>query len=56
VQAPSPRCLDGRYILELRRTPLDLIEKRVQLIGTLVGVGLVNADGVAPAEGGDDAL
>jgi len=39
----------GRYELELRRTPVDLIEKRVRLVGTLVGVELVNADGVAPA-------
>jgi hypothetical protein len=39
----------GRYELELRRTPVDLVEKRVRLIGTLVGVELVNADGVAPA-------
>nr|WP_244646945.1 DUF5818 domain-containing protein [Sphingomonas sp. CFBP 8760] len=43
------RDLGGRYMLELRRTPVDLIEKRVRLIGTLVGVDLVNADGVAPA-------
>jgi len=39
----------GRYELELRRTPVDLVEKRVRLVGTLVGVELVNADGVAPA-------
>lgn len=39
----------GRYRLELQRTPVDLIEKRVRLIGTLVGPDLVNADGVAPA-------
>ena len=38
----------GRYQLELQRTPVDLLEKRVRLIGTLVGVDLVNADGVAP--------
>ena len=40
----------GRYELELHRTPVDLVEKRVRLIGTLVGPALVNADGVAPAE------
>jgi len=39
----------GRYELELQRTPVDLVEKRVRLIGTLVGADLVNADGVAPA-------
>ena len=39
----------GRYQLELQRTPVDLVEKRVRLIGTLVGAELVNADGVAPA-------
>ncbi|MEG3168193.1 DUF5818 domain-containing protein [Sphingomonas sp. LB3N6] len=39
----------GRFELELNRTPVDLVEKRVRLIGTLVGPGLVNADGVAPA-------
>jgi hypothetical protein len=39
----------GRYHLELHRTPVDLVEKRVRLIGTLVGPNLVNADGVAPA-------
>jgi hypothetical protein len=38
----------GRYQLELQRTPVDLVEKRVRLIGTLVGDDLVNADGVAP--------
>ena len=39
----------GRYELELHRTPIDLVEKRVRLLGTLVGLNLVNADGVAPA-------
>ena len=43
------RDLGGRYQLELHRTPVDLVEKRVRLIGTLVGPDLVNADGVAPA-------
>lgn len=43
------RDLGGRYQLELQRTPVDLVEKRVRLVGTLVGPGLVNADGVAPA-------
>ncbi|WP_085810793.1 DUF5818 domain-containing protein [Sphingomonas sp. TZW2008] len=39
----------GRYALELHRTPVDLVEKRVRLRGTLVGADLVNAEGVAPA-------
>ncbi len=43
------RDLGGRYELELHRTPVDLVEKRVRLLGTLVGPDLVNADGVAPA-------
>lgn len=43
------RDLGGRYELELRRTPVDLVEKRVRLVCTLVSHGLVNADGVAPA-------
>ena len=41
------RDLGGRYELELHRTPVDLVEKRVRLTGTLVGPGLVSADGVA---------
>ncbi|RYY13798.1 MAG: hypothetical protein EON55_09675 [Alphaproteobacteria bacterium] len=43
------RDFGGRYQLELQRTPVDLVEKRVRLIGTLVGRDLVSADGVAPA-------
>jgi hypothetical protein len=43
------RDLGGRYQLQLHRTPVDLVEKRVRLIGTLVGVDLVSADGVGPA-------
>jgi glycerol-3-phosphate O-acyltransferase len=42
------RDLGGRYLLELQRTPVDLVEKRVRLRGTLVGPDLVNALGVAP--------
>ncbi|KQN01510.1 MULTISPECIES: DUF5818 domain-containing protein [Sphingomonas] len=38
----------GRYQLELHRVPVDLVEKRVRVRGTLVGTDLVNADGVAP--------
>ena len=43
------RDLGGRYQLELQRTPIDLVEKRVRLRGTLVAPDLVSADGVAPA-------
>lgn len=43
------RDVGGRYQLELQRTPVDLVEKRVRLVGTLVGPSLVSADGVAPA-------
>lgn len=43
------RDLGGRYALELHRTPVDLVEKRVRLVGVLVGPDLVNAEGVAPA-------
>ena len=43
------RDVGGRYELELNRTPVDLVEKRVRLIGTLVGPDLVNAIGVALA-------
>ncbi|WP_082451418.1 MULTISPECIES: DUF5818 domain-containing protein [unclassified Sphingomonas] len=43
------RDVGGRYELELHRTPVDLIEKRVRLVGTLVGPDPVNADRVAPA-------
>jgi len=39
----------GRFELELQRTPVDLVEKRVRLRGTMVGTDRVSADGVAPA-------
>jgi hypothetical protein len=45
------RDVGGRYELELQRTPVDLVEKRVRLIGTLVGPNLVNADGVRQLSG-----
>jgi len=43
------RDLGGRYALELRRVPVDFVEKRVRVIGTLVADTLVSADGVGPA-------
>ena len=43
------RDLAGRHLLEPHRTPVDLVEKRVRLVGTMIGKDLVRADGVAPA-------
>lgn len=43
------RDLGGRYQLELHRTPVDEVEKRGRLVGTLVGADLVNADSVTLA-------
>ena len=43
------RDMGGRYEVQLQRTPVDLVEKRVRLIGTLVADDLVSADGVAAA-------
>lgn len=37
----------GRFRLDLRRTPVDEVEKRVRVIGTYVGDELVDVDGVA---------
>lgn len=39
----------GRYQLELQRTPVDLVEKRARVVGTIVGADLVSADGVVSA-------
>lgn len=38
----------GRYQLELHRTPVDEVEKRVRLTGTLVASGVVDADSLRP--------
>ena len=43
------RDVGGRYLLDLRRTPIDEVEKRVRIIGTYVGNELVDVDGVALA-------
>ncbi len=43
------RDLGGRFRLDLHRVPVDHIEKRVRISGTLVADGLVDVDGVAPA-------
>jgi len=39
----------GRYLLELQRVPVDHVEKRARVVGTLIGDGLVSVDGVAAA-------
>jgi hypothetical protein len=39
----------GRYQLELHRLPVNLIQKRVRLVGTLIGPMLVHVEGVAAA-------
>ncbi|HZG32068.1 MAG TPA: DUF5818 domain-containing protein [Sphingopyxis sp.] len=42
------RDVGGRWQLDLRRTPVDHVEKRVRITGILVGDDLVEVDGVAP--------
>lgn len=42
------RDLGGRWRLDLRRTPVDHVEKRVRITGILVEEDLVEVDGVAP--------
>jgi hypothetical protein len=39
----------GRYRLDLHRVPIDEVEKRVRIVGTLVSDGLVDVDGVSVA-------
>jgi hypothetical protein len=39
----------GRYQLQLQRTPVDLVEKRVRVVGALIASDLVSVEGVAPA-------
>ena len=44
------RCDDGNLIrLVLHRVPVDLVEKRVMVTGTVAGENLLEAEGVAPA-------
>lgn len=43
------RDVGGYYRLELHRMPVDLVEKRVRVIGVLIGPDHVDADGVQPA-------
>lgn len=40
------RDVGGRYQLELHRTPVDEVEKRVRVVGTLIAVDLVDADSI----------
>ncbi|MGC6331180.1 DUF5818 domain-containing protein [Rhizorhabdus sp. FW153] len=41
---------DGRLLrLELARTPVDLVEKRVRIVGRLYDEAMLEADGVQPA-------
>lgn len=42
------RDLGGRWKLDLHRVPVDYVEKRVRITGTLVGDNLVDVAGVAP--------
>jgi hypothetical protein len=37
------------YHLQLHRVPVDHVEKRVRVVGVLIGERLVEAEGVAPA-------
>ena len=37
----------GRFLLDLRRTPVDQVEQRVRVVGTYVGDTLVDVDGVS---------
>jgi hypothetical protein len=39
----------GLYRLDLHRTPVDLVEKHVRVIGVLTGPELVDVEGVQPA-------
>ena len=39
----------GRFLLDLRRAPVDEVSKRVRVIGTLVGQDFVDVDGVSLA-------
>ena len=38
------RDLGGRWIIDLHRVPVDHLEKRVRITGTIVGDGLVDVD------------
>lgn len=48
------RDLGGWFALELARVPVDQVEKRVRIRGTLIAEGIVSADGVAPLSAADE--
>lgn len=41
------RDLGGWYTLHLRRVPVDHVEKRVRVVGTLIAERVVSVDGVS---------
>lgn len=41
------RDLGGWYTLHLKRVPVDYVEKRVRLIGTLIAEAVVSVEGVS---------
>jgi hypothetical protein len=40
------RDLGGQFLLELRRVPVDEVEKRVRVIGIHAGGGLIEVEGI----------
>lgn len=44
------RDLGGRWMLDLHRVPVDHVEKRVRISGTVVAEGLIDVDGVMADE------
>ncbi|MEG3165224.1 DUF5818 domain-containing protein [Sphingomonas sp. PB2P19] len=43
------RDLGGLYLLQLQRVPVDHVEKRVRVVGTVLPDGQISVDGVAAA-------
>lgn len=43
------RDLGGRWRLDMRRVPVDLVGKRVRVVGFEAGEGLIDVDGVRAA-------
>lgn len=41
------RDVGGRFLLDLNRTPVDEVEKRVRVVGSYAGGGIVEVAGVA---------
>ena len=41
------RDMGGQFTLNLRRTPIDEVEKRVRLVGVYTGTGFVDVEGVS---------